>query len=100
MAKKKYTPATVEMKRLTVTFSRSFTSPVNSQMVSPVTMLNSSTIASGLRNEATMAATKMMPVTVLTIKFFIVVLVFWFVFFRIFRRFLTSLAFRLFRNKP
>ena len=47
--------------------------PVNSHIVIPVTMLNSSTIASGRRKLATMAATKMMPVMVLIIKFFIIV---------------------------
>ena len=38
---------------------------------SPVTILNSSTMASGRKNDATTAPTNMMPVIVLTIKFFI-----------------------------
>lgn len=71
MAKKKYTPATVQMKRLTVTPGRALTRPVNSHTVSPVTMANNNTIASGRRKLATTAATKIMPVMALTIKFFI-----------------------------
>jgi hypothetical protein len=40
-------------------------------MVIPVTMLNSNTIASGRKKDATMAATKMTPVMVRIIRFFI-----------------------------
>ena len=72
MARKKYTPATVEMKRLTVTPALSFTSPVNSQTVNPVTKAKRNIIAVGLRKHTTIVATKSTPVIVLAIKLFII----------------------------
>ena len=71
MARKKYTPATVEMKRLTVTPGLSFTSPVNSHTVNPVTKAKRNIIAVGLRKHTTIVATKSMPVIVLATKLFI-----------------------------
>ena len=71
MARKKYTPATVDMKRLTDTPALSLTRPVNSHTVNPVTRANRNIIAVGLRKHTTIVATKSMPVIVLAIKLFI-----------------------------
>ena len=61
----------VEINRLTEMNGRSLTSEQYSQMVMPVTMLNSSVIARGFRKLVTMAATKKTLVMVRTMKFFI-----------------------------
>ena len=67
-AKKKYTPATVLMKRFTCTFSFSFTSPVYSHSDSPVTSANRNSIANASRKHTTTAVTKNTPVMLRTIR--------------------------------
>lgn len=70
MARKKYIPATVHINLLTFALLESLTIPVNSHIVSPVMIENNSTIALGLINPLTTAATNITPVIVLTTKFF------------------------------
>ena len=70
MARKQYTAATVDMKRLTDTPALSLTRPVNSHTVNPVTRAQRSIIAVGLRKHTTLVATKSLPQSVLAIKLF------------------------------
>ena len=70
-AKKKYTPAMVLMKRLVCTPFTLFTNPLYSHIVRPVTKAKSTSIAIGFIKLITMAATKNMPVMLLTMRFFI-----------------------------
>ena len=69
-ARKKYTPATVVMNRLTVTSSFWFTSPQYSQMLRPVIRANRNTIALGFRKQDTIHTTKSTPVMDLITRFF------------------------------
>src|SRR5574344_1736094 len=70
-AGKKYTPATVDMKRLTQTSSISLlTNPQYSQILRPVIRAKRSTIALGCRKHETIQPTKSTPVMVLMIRFF------------------------------
>ena len=74
-ARKKYTPATVEIKRLTFF---SFTNPVYSQSVMPVMMAKRRMKVSGRHMmPPTMMATNKTPKMVRVIRFFIVILVVW-----------------------
>ena len=72
MARKKYTPATVDMMRLTDTSALSLTRPVNCHTVYPVTRVYRYIIVVGFRKHSTIVARKSMPVIVLAIKLFII----------------------------
>ena len=53
-ARKKYTPAIVQIKRFVCTDLMLLTKPQNSHIVIPVTKANRNTIAKGLRKQVTM----------------------------------------------
>ena len=85
-AKKKYVPATVDMKRFTLVPLFSLTSPVYSQRLSDVISAKTNTIPTGREKQVTMMATKRTPVMVRVIKF----LIFGVIVFSIFRRYVMA----------